>query len=159
THVAVSEARVDRVASNRRIIDRDGKLIAWRSSSTRDPRLQELPEGLVDPSLKTVAWFDRDEPVASFHYYATHPMSYYGDGRVTSDFVGLARARRDEETPGWQRIYFTGCAGNVAAGKYNDGSPEARRALTDRLSEAMKRSEEELRPRPIGRLEWRSVEI
>jgi len=28
-------------------------------------------------------------PVLALHAYATHPMSYYGRGEVTSDFVGL----------------------------------------------------------------------
>ncbi|MEI6204285.1 MAG: caspase family protein, partial [Enhydrobacter sp.] len=53
-----------------------------------------LPEGLIDPMLRTVAFYDGAEKVASCHYYATHPMSHYGKGHVSSDFVGLARKRR-----------------------------------------------------------------
>ncbi len=64
-------------------------------------------------------------------------MSYYGDGRVTSDFVGLARLRRDEDEPGILHVYFTGCAGNVTAGKYNDGSKPMRAVLTDRVHDGM----------------------
>ena len=44
--------------------------------------------------LKTVSFWNGDAKLAALHYYATHPMSYYGDGLVTSDFVGLARAAR-----------------------------------------------------------------
>lgn len=114
---------------------------------------------MIDPRLKTVAWFDGDRKVAVFHYYATHPMSFYGDGRVTSDFPGIARAHRDRQEPEAHRMYFTGSAGNIAAGKYNDGTPEARRALSERIEAGMARSELELRPRPIGKLSWRTVEI
>ena len=30
---------------------------------------------------------------------ATHPMSFYADGRVTSDFAGLARKQRQKDEP------------------------------------------------------------
>ena len=55
-----------------------------------------LPEGLIDPDLRSVALLDGDEQIVVVHDYATHPMSHYGDGRVTSDFVGLARKRRQD---------------------------------------------------------------
>ena len=48
-------------------------------------------------------------------------MSYYRDVRVSSDFCGLARKQRQHEEPDCTYLYFTGCAGNVPAGKYNDG--------------------------------------
>ena len=60
-------------------------------------------------------------------------MSYYADGRVTSDFVGLARKARQAEDTACHHVYFTGCAGNIAAGKYNDGAPANRDALADRI--------------------------
>lgn len=159
THVATGLARVERVASNRRIVGRTGKVEKWRSSSVKDPALRALPEGLVDPWLRTVTLLDGRERVVSAHYYATHPMSYYGDGRVTSDFAGLARKRRQAEDPGTFHIYFTGCAGNIAAGKYNDGSPSAREELTDRLYRGMVASEGDLRPSPAQGVRWRSVDL
>jgi hypothetical protein len=64
-------------------------------------------------------------------------MSYYGDGRVSADFCGLARQRRQEETKVFQ-AYFTGCSGNVTAGKYNDGAKENRPVLRDRMAAAMR---------------------
>lgn len=121
--------------------------------------LRELPEGLIDPWLKTVAFFNGDNKVAALHYYATHPMSYYGDGRASSEFVGLARKRRQEQEPDCTHIYFTGCSGNVAAGKYNDGSKQARRDLTDRIFNGIVASEEALTREPIASAEWRSREI
>ncbi len=159
SHVAASHSRVEKVASNRRIVDSEGKLIFWRGSSSKDPRAAEFPEGLIDPLLRSIVFFSGDERILACHYYATHPMSYYGDGRVSSDFVGLARKRRQEEDQECQHIYFTGCAGNVAAGKYNDGSPRARRELTERVYDAIRRSEEHLEPRPIDEIHWASTPI
>src|SRR5213075_149631 len=118
THIGFASNRVDHFASNRRVRLNDDK-IHPRYSSTQDPQLQAAPEGLIDPWLRTVTFFDGSQPVVRLHYYASHPQSYYGDGRATSDTVGLARQRleREENVP---QIYFTGCAGNITAGKYND---------------------------------------
>ena len=71
--------------------------------------------------LRTLSFWDGDTPLAALHYYATHPMSYYGDGRVSADFCGLARQKLQDEDPNVFQVYFNGCAGNVTAGKYNDG--------------------------------------
>jgi hypothetical protein len=159
THLATGDAAVEKVASNRRFVGPDGKISDWRGSSSKNPVHKELPEGLIDPRLKTVAFFDGDKKIVSCHYYATHPMSYYGDGRVSSDFVGIARRKRQTEDPDCTHIYFTGCAGNIAAGKYNDGTPEARVQLTDRIYNAIVASERELHLEPIASAAWRTKEI
>lgn len=159
THVATGQAKVDKVAGNRRFINAEGKLVDWRGSSSKNPVHKELPEGLIDPWLKTVAFYDGETRIAACHYYACHPMSYYGDGRLSSDFVGLARKRRQAEDPGCAHLYFTGCCGNVAAGKYNDGTPEARRQLTDRIYAALVASEQGLAPRPIEQAEWKTQPV
>lgn len=137
THVRVGKAEVKEVASNRRLIGPDGKIKFQRQSSSTDPAARAEPEGTIDPFLRSVGFFHRDTPVARLYYYTTHPMSYYGDGRVSSDFVGLARARRDAEEPDALHVYFTGSAGNVAAGKYNDGSHPMRAVLADRVHAGM----------------------
>jgi hypothetical protein len=136
SHYGLGRAKVDQVASNRRIVGADGKVKHTRTSATKDPKVREEPEGLIDPWLRTLSFWDGERPVAALHYYATHPMSYYGDGRVSSDFCGLAREKRRDETKVFQ-AYFTGCAGNVTAGKYNDGSKENRPVLRDRVLDAM----------------------
>lgn len=160
THIAHGQAKVDRVASNRRVSrDAEGHVLTMRGSSCKDEALIALPEGLVDPWLKTVGFYDGEEKIAACHYYATHPMSYYGDGRVTSDFVGLARKQRQAEEPGCTHIYFTGCAGNISAGKYNDGSKPVRPVLTQRIYDGMVKAEAELKPAPIGKIAWRTVEV
>ncbi len=160
THVAHGQAQVEKVASNRRVFrDETGKVKAMRGSSCKEEELRALPEGLIDPWLKTVAFYNGETKVVACHYYATHPMSYYGDGRVSSDFAGLARKKRQAEQPDCTHIYFTGCAGNIAAGKYNDGSHEARVHLTERLYDGIVNSEATLKPQPIAGVAWKTEEI
>ena len=159
THVAHSQAKVDRVASNRRFVGPDGTIVDWRGSASKNPKHKELPEGLIDPNLKTVAFYEGDRKLVACHYYATHPMSYYGDGRVSSDFVGLARKARQQAEPSCTQIYFTGCSGNIAAGKYNDGTPQARRELTERMLAALIASEQGLTPQPIESARWTTADI
>ena len=89
---------MEKVASNRRIYrDENGVIKAMRGSSCKDPKLRAMTEGTIDPMLKTISFYNKDQCVAAIHYYATHPMSYYGDGLVTSDFVGIARKRLQQE--------------------------------------------------------------
>ncbi len=160
SHVAMGSAPVERVASNRRL-DRDaaGRVKSMRGSASSDARLIAMPEGLIDPLLRTVAFFNGTQKAASIHYYATHPMSYYADGRVTSDFVGLARKARQAEDPMCHHVYFTGCAGNVAAGKYNNGTPKARTELTARMLAGLRASEERLDPARVNSVTWSTAEM
>ena len=129
-----------------------------RGSSCRNAELRALPEGLIDPWLKTVAFYENEEKLAALHYSATHPMSYYGRGRVSSDFVGLARKQRQKEEPGCLHVYFTGCSGNVAAGKYNDGSEEMRPILTRRIYDNSPRVEAGYRALQSGLQSVRGIE-
>jgi len=153
THVGTSKAKVEKVASNRRVQLPDGTL-GVRYSTTRDPKLQAAPEGFIDPWLRTITFFNGDQPLVQMHYYATHPQSYYGDGRVTWDFPGIARERLEKET-GVLQIYFTGCAGDITAGKYNDGKPERRRELADRMYAAMAESIRHIERQPVQPIDWR----
>jgi hypothetical protein len=155
THVGVGQAKVEKVASNRRIVGDDGRVKAMRYSATTDPAVRAEPEGLIDPFLKTLSFWDGGRPLAALHYYATHPMSYYGDGRVSSDFCGLARQRRQDDDADVRQLYFTGCAGNVTAGKYNDGSPANRRVLRDRVYAAMAAPWKATERQPVKGWEWR----
>ncbi len=158
-HIGIGQALVQQVASNRRVLGSDGKLKFWRGSSTRDKQAREAPEGRIDPWLKTLSFWDGNRPLAALSYYATHPMSTYGQGRVSSDFCGLARQKRQVEEPNIFQVYFTGCAGNVAAGKYNDGAPANRPVLRDRMAEAMAAAWKATIRSPVRGWEWRSEPI
>ena len=145
------------VASNRRFVGPDGKVQFGRTSATRDPAAQAAPENTIDPWLKTLSFWDGDRPVAALSAYATHPMSYYGKGGVSADFVGLARKRRQEDDASVAQIYLSGASGNVTAGKFNDGSPENRPALAGRMYDAMLAAWKATEKHAIEKADFRSV--
>ncbi len=155
--VGTGQAKVDRVAAIRRVPDGKGGIrIRW--SSCRDPALRAEPEGPIDPMLKTITLAAGDKPLVRLHYYAVHPQSFYGDPRASYDFPGIARERL-EKKEGVLQIYFTACAGDVTAGKYNDGSPAARKELADRLFAAMESSAAATQFVPADRLQWRTADV
>lgn len=149
THLGLGQAKVEQVASNRRILGPDGNVKHVRFSACRDPEVIAAPEGVIDPNVKVIAFFDNDRPVASLTYYATHPQSYYRQGDVSADFVGMARAMREDDLPAVAHVHFNGASGNVAAGKYNDGSRENRPVLAARLAAGMQKAWEHLRKDPV----------
>jgi hypothetical protein len=159
THIASGEASVNQVAGNRRIVGLDGKVISQRGSSSLAPAHHRYPEGLIDPMLKTVAFYNGDRKIAASHYYACHPMSYYGDGRVSADFCGLARKQRQLDEPDCTHLYFNGCGGNIGAGKYNNGSKEMRPILVKRMLDGMVGAEANLVPQPIQTISWATHDI
>ncbi|MEX2216481.1 MAG: hypothetical protein WD768_20380 [Phycisphaeraceae bacterium] len=155
THLGTGQAEVKEIASNRRYLDDDGKPRYDRFSATRDASIRARPEGDVDPFLKTLSFFDGDKPVLALSAYATHPMSYYGRGGISGDFVGMARSQREKDEPGVFQMYVSGCSGNVTAGKYNDGSTENRAVLADKLHDAMKRAAEATKRSPLTQVKLR----
>ena len=159
THVGIGQAPVERIASNRRYLAPDGAVRFNRTSATRDPEAAAAPEGLIDPWLRTLSFWDDDTPLAAVSAYATHPMSYYGKGEVSADFPGLARRRRQQETPGVKQMYISGCSGNVTAGKYNDGAPENRPALAERLYQAMVAAWDATRRFPLTEIDFRVAHL
>jgi hypothetical protein len=159
THIGLGQAKIDQVASNRRILGPDGKVKFTRTSATKDPKVRNEPEGLIDPILRTLSFWNGEAPLAALHYYATHPMSYYGDGRVSADFCGLAREKRHQDDPKVFQVYFTGCAGNVTAGKYNDGSKENRGILRDRIYAGMTSAWQATKRHAVEEFQWRILPV
>ena len=86
-------------------------------------------------------------------------MSYYGDGRVSADFCGLARRRMQKQEPDCLHLYFNGCGGNIGAGKYNNGSKEARVELTQRMFDGITTSNAMLKPELIQSFAWKTEDI
>lgn len=136
------EAFVHEVASNRTVYrGADGKVIRPRFSSTgTDSLLRKLPVGTVDSTVTVVSFWNNDKPVAVLSFFATHPQSYYRTGVANPDFVGVARFFRQLAVPDALHIHFIGAGGNVAAGKYNDGSHINRLLLAQRLADGMERA-------------------
>jgi hypothetical protein len=150
THIGFGKAKVEQVASNRRILGSDGKVELTRWSSGNDSVTRSKPEGLVDPWLKSVSLWNNDIPVAVVTYYATHPQSYYGKGDVTCEFVGRARNNREKTLNGLPHIHFNGAGGNITAGKYNDGTDSLRRLLTQRMEVAMQQAWDNTKKTPVS---------
>ena len=160
THVGMGTGEVQKIASNRRVIGQDGKVQYWRGSTTRDAVARAQPEGLIDPLVRSVSFFNEGQPVVVLCYYATHPMSYYRTGKANPDFVGIARDTR-EKALNVPHVYFTGAGGNIAAGKYNDGSHENRQIFADRLAEGMARAWNTTKKFPVSAddLSWHTEEV
>lgn len=159
THLGTGQAKVERVASNRRFVTPGGVVSFARGSRTTDAAARAADEGVIDPWLKTLTFWDGDTPLAAISAYSVHPMSYYGAGEVSADFPGLARSQRDADTPGVLQIYASGASGNTTAGKYNDGSRENRPVLGSRLHAAMQAAWEATKKQPLTRADFRVAPV
>jgi hypothetical protein len=159
TFIGTGSARVEKVASNRRYTDALGNVHYDRMSATRSAKIREAEEGTIDPVLRTLSFWNDETPVLALSTYATHPMSYYGRGGVSADFVGLARRRRQAGAPKVFQMYASGASGNVTAGKYNDGDPANRAVLADRLHAAMSAAWKSTIRTAIEEVTFRSVPL
>ncbi|MFA7172931.1 MAG: hypothetical protein WC340_05875 [Kiritimatiellia bacterium] len=148
-------ARVDRVASQRRIMGQDGKIITRYSEGARNPVMASLPEGYIDPMLKSISFARGAKILARLHYYATHPQTHSCDGSVSADIVGIAREALEQEE-GIFQVYFNGCGANVTVGKYNNGTLQARDELMSRMKAGMRAAAAATHFVPVGRVVWRT---
>lgn len=158
--IGLAAVAVERVASERRILDATGeKVTAVRYSTTaKSPALALLPEGDIDREMKSITFYSGKQAVARLHYYATHPQTFCCEGTVTADFVGAAREAFEKEE-GVPQIYFTGCSGNVTVGKYNDGSEQARKELAERLLAAFRAVPAATRTEPAPQPVWTTAPL
>ena len=152
--VGVSETRVEQVASARRMRGGDGKIATRYSTSGKDPAMAAMPEGPIDSHLRTVTLSNGSKPLVRLHYYASHPQTFCCEGTVSGDFVSAAREAVEKET-GVPQIYFTGGAGDVTVGKYNDGSVRAREELAARFTRALKEANGTPKSSKAARVVWR----
>jgi len=150
THIGTGQAEVYKVASNRRILGPDGKVKYTRTSATKDSVIRAAPEGLIDPMVSLISFWNNEKPLAVLSYYASHPQSYYRTGISNPDFPGIARFMRQLAVPDALHIHFNGAGGNLTAGKYNDGAKENRLVLAERLADGMKRAWENTKRDPIS---------
>jgi hypothetical protein len=158
THIGLGEGKIEKVASNRRILGPDGKVKYVRYTATKSKVIRDQPVGTIDPLLKMISFFNGEKRLAVLTYYATHPQSYYRTGKANPDFPGIARNARQKAT-GTMHVHFNGAGGNIGAGKWNDGSPENRQILADRVAAGMKRAWEHTKKTPVtaSDLGWSSA--
>jgi hypothetical protein len=159
TQIGIGQGKVERVASNRRYTLPDGAVRFDRMSSTQSAAAIAAEEGLIDPYLKTLSFWHGEAPLLAVSFYAVHPMSYYGQGEISADFPGLARRKRQLETPAVKQIYATGCSGNIVAGKYNTGSPDERAILAERLHAGMTVAWADTKRHPVERFDFRVASL
>lgn len=159
THYGYGEATVIEIASNRRVsVSPEGKVGAMRGSSCKSPNLIALPEGLVDPIVSLLGFWNEDKPIALLTSYACHPQSYYLVGIPSPDFPGIARFIRGQDVNVAMHVHFNGAGGNIAAGKYNDGSQPNRMILATRLASGMRDAYANAIRTPLNaeEIDWRS---
>jgi hypothetical protein len=145
---AFGAAEVSQVASNRRMLDAQGRVAVTRFTACRDEAIRGLPEGVIDPKLRVLTFFHQSRPVARLSFFATHPQSYYRTGGANPDFPGMARNQHQQETGVFQ-VHFNGAGGNIGAGKYNDGSREMRQVLATRVLSGMQAAVADSRRQPL----------
>ncbi len=161
SHAGWGEAEVKEVASNRRLKGPDGRIRAMRFTTCKDPELRAEPEGVIDPVVSVLSFWNADKPVAVLSYYACHPQSYYRTGIPSPDFPGIARFLRGQAVPEALHVHFNGAGGNIGAGKYNDGAKENRILLAQRLADGMRRAWESTHKWPVqaGDIAWTTEPI
>jgi hypothetical protein len=159
THFGSGMAKVDRIASNRRFFTSTGRLSYGRFSRSTDQEAQNADEGVIDPWLRTLTFWDGDKAVCAMHHYAVHPMSSYGAGRVSADFPGAARAQMQQEHPEALQIFVNGCAGNITAGKYNTGDPANMLVLAGRLHDAMVKAWSDTQRTPLTSIGFKVTQM
>lgn len=140
THYGYGEAVVKEVASQRRIKGPEGRIRATRYTATKDAALRAEPEGVIDPAVSLLSFWNEDKPVAILSAYACHPQSYYRLGIPSPDFPGIARFIRGQDVNMALHVHFNGAGGNITAGKYNDGTQSNRIVLATRLADGMRQA-------------------
>ncbi|WP_343305824.1 hypothetical protein AAHN97_01535 [Chitinophaga niabensis] len=161
THIGLGKAEVYKVASNRRILGDDKKVIASRTSATKDSGIRARPEGLIDPIVSLISFWNNNKPLAVLSYYATHPQSYYRTGVANPDIPGVARFFRQLSVPDALHLHFNGAGGNITVGKYNDGAKENRLLLAERLADGMLRAWQQTKKEKISAadVKWESLPV
>ena len=161
THWGWGEAAVKEVASQRRLLGPDGKVKFTRTSSTKNAAMRAEPEGVIDPLVTSLSFWDKAGPIAVLTSYACHPQSYYRLGYPSPDFPGIARFIRSQSWPHTLHVHFNGAGGNITAGKYNDGAWENRMTLANRLADGMKEALDKTVKTPLSSADigWASVPV
>ena len=115
-----AEQRVWGLGACRRVLDKNGKFIDVRWSQCTNPKMHQLPVGVIDPLLRSVVFEDNaGEKFLAMHFYASHPQTESLRNSVSPDVPGYALRMAEEAFPGMDQVYFNGCGGNVTLGKYN----------------------------------------
>lgn len=157
--VSFTSCKVSEFASSRRVLGPDGRcLVRW--SVCRDDAVRSAPEGRIDPLMDMVVFHEANtgKPAACWGFYASHPQVSDGRGLVSGDTVGIAMELFEQTNAGIAPVYFTGCAGDITAGKYTTTNrPRNRHVFGIRLYDGFQGAFDAARaatPQPLRSLAW-----
>lgn len=156
--IRVGAAAVEKVASNRRMLNAAGMVQVTRYTACKSEDVRALPEGVIDPNLRLLSFEGKDGPLACVSFYATHPQSYYRVGAATPDFPGLARDAQ-QASSGIFHLHFNGAGGNIGAGKYNDGSHDNRAVLASRVQAGMQAAWDSRQSIEATHVAWKQLSV
>lgn len=147
--VGTASYLVNGYASNRRVVMPDGTLVT-RYSRCADEKIRNAPVGNIDPFLRTVAFGAEDgEILASMSFYATHPQVANTNDKFSADAPGETMRLLGDNNG--MNVFFTGCGGNVTAGKYSSLDTEANLVVFGKkLADAIENN--------INNLDWQFVD-
>jgi hypothetical protein len=117
--------------------------------------------GRQPAGVRSLSFWNGEQPIGVLTYYATHPQSYYRTGVASANFPGIGRFLRQSTLNGLTHVHFNGAGGNIGAGKYNDGSHESRQILAVRLAEGMARAYQATEKHPISAadVDWQTLPV
>ncbi len=123
--VGYGEAKVERIASFRRVPTEPGKVMMRPSRPS--PDLREKPEGPVDPRVRVAVFRAGDGSAIGIANYGCHPSAAGGDEGpyVSGDFAGRGLEMAEADRPGLRLLHLTAPCGDVNPGKYVTGDPLA----------------------------------
>ncbi len=150
-----NESRLHGYASNRRVPMSDNT-IAVRFSRCSDPAVKHRPCGIIDPMLRTLAFFAEDgSMIASWSFYSTHPQVANEGKRFSADAPGEAMRLLQEREPGAIHSLFNGCFGNVTAGKYTTNDLEENiRVFGKKLADGITRNHQGMELQACESFRW-----
>jgi len=161
--LGTAERRLSQLASNRRMIGKDGKLWTTRWSQNVLPELWREPVGLIDPILRSIGFYGpRGKLAATLHFYATHPQVSHGRFMAGADVPGAALdALYKQQRGAGTHAYFTGCAGDITFGKYTLGADKVKNktVLGARLGAGLVANTQALTSVDAGKLSLRHLTI
>ncbi|PCJ60960.1 MAG: hypothetical protein COA79_07840 [Planctomycetota bacterium] len=154
THYNISKSKVFQFASNRRIKTKNG--MQWRATKCQDKKLKSYATGKIDPYLRQCSFYDTNqELIVSLNFYATHPQVANNRDAISDDAPGYALRQMESAFPKAFHVYFNGCGADLGNAKY--ASPDREEDIQvfgTKLFHAMKRCQQEIKLKPLDKIEW-----
>ena len=136
SHIGCGQAKVEKFASNRRVIGPDGKIKTWRGSTTGNADARAEPEGTIDPYVRLVSFWDGDTPLVSLTYYASHPQSQLAAQKMRPDLF-VCMAAYGDHGPGYICTNVAYSQGGYEVGSPSNTAPEVEDVLMSAMRDLL----------------------